>query len=841
MRHMLICSILLLFLCHFAIAQYATRQRLNLLMYQENSGFGPYNRNIFRSKNGKLFGWGNNREGQLGIGRITFSASGERITQIGSDSNWFTIANSASTTFCLKSNGGLWAWGNNDSLQQGAPNISNNRYQLSPRQIGLDIDWASISILQYLCFALKANGTFWFSGKTRGIIHPTLEANTFTQIDTSTNWKYLDRGSLFAIKSNGSVWVWGKSTSGSLGLGEFVDERLVPTRLDSANDWIKISYSLYGANPIGAVIGLKSNGTLWGWGTNDRNQVGIGGDTSNGNLFFPTLVEADSNWVEANAGGYLLGLKADGTMHTAGQNSIYHRLGAGQTNSNFYHRAPTPIRQDRHWVTCWSPQLNGFAIDSRGVLHSWGWNNHLQLGANFPQATTLSSPTPVDSVIEWVSVEAGHDFGHALRSDGRICAWGKNNLGQLGMGDTVDRLSPVFQTDLGPGWTGLTSGKEHTIARQANGTLWAWGRNWEAQLGLGHQSPTFSPLQIGNERDWKGASAGGNHSLGLKASGSIWAWGSNPKGQLGLGNNVSHNTPQRIGRERNWISVSAGQNGHSLGLKADGTLWAWGNNEFGQIGIGNAIDQNMPVQIGVEQKWISLVAGDDVSMALKVDGTLWAWGKNDAGQLGDGSTNNKSAPVMVQSPGLWRFFGSSGQSSYGIKMDGTHWAWGSNTEGQFGNDSIDLEPCIRPKQIGSNDDWVNISGGSKHKILLSSTRRRLCATGNNEFGQLGDGTIISNFNFLCNSRTITEMSSIFSESDWFTIFPNPGKEELTIISSIPAQFEIYSPQGKLISKVQVSHETGLKSHVNLSLPNGLYYIASTGNGKRVVKKWVVAR
>lgn len=126
--------------------------------------------------------------------------------------------------------------------------------------------------------------------------------------------------------------------------------------------------------------------------------------------------------------------------------------------------------------------------------------------------------------------------------------------------------------------------------------------------------------------------------------GTLWAWGYNQSGELGDGTTTSKTKPVQIGKDNNWAATSMSCS-HSIGLKTDGTLWAWGQNTYGELGDGTTVDKNSPVQIGSDNNWVNISAGCLYSMAIKSDGTLWACGFNNNGQLGDGTKFDKTKPV----------------------------------------------------------------------------------------------------------------------------------------------------------------------------------------------------
>lgn len=238
---------------------------------------------------------------------------------------------------------------------------------------------------------------------------------------------------------------------------------------------------------------------------------------------------------------------------------------------------------------------------------------------------------------------------------------------------------------------------------------------------------------------WQTVSAGYTHSVGIKTDGTLWAWGDNGYGQLGDGTTISKNTPTQIGSANNWESISA-SGGFTVAIKTNGTLWAWGNNTFGQLGDGTTTNRTTPTQIGTATNWNSVATGEGFALAVKDNGTLWSWGYNNLGQLGDGTTTNKNVPTQVGTATNWQSVAAGSGFSLAIKTNGTLWAWGSNLYGQLGNGTtINLSV---PTQIGSENDWANVAAGYYHSVGRKSNGI-LMTWGNNVYGQLGDGTYVN--------------------------------------------------------------------------------------------------
>jgi len=231
-------------------------------------------------------------------------------------------------------------------------------------------------------------------------------------------------------------------------------------------------------------------------------------------------------------------------------------------------------------------------------------------------------------------------------------------------------------------------------------------------------------------------SAGGSHSLGLKADGSLWAWGNNRYGQLGDGTTTDQHTPKPVGA--GYTSVSAGGI-HTLGLRTDGTLWAWGYADTGMLGIGivfSRYDSNYittPTLVG--EDYMVAAAGDGYSLGLKCDGTLWGWGPNDFGQIGDGSKTTRYEPVQV-GEGVTAV-ACGGLHSLRLKSDESTWACGVNAQGQLGAGTTTLQHLT---PILANGIFVAIAAGARHSLGLKSDGT-LWTWGYNGYGQLGDGTL----------------------------------------------------------------------------------------------------
>lgn len=237
---------------------------------------------------------------------------------------------------------------------------------------------------------------------------------------------------------------------------------------------------------------------------------------------------------------------------------------------------------------------------------------------------------------------------------------------------------------------------------------------------------------------WKHDSSGfGN--LAIKKDGTLWAWGWNNIGQLGVGNTVNQWVPMQIGTDKDWKEISWGYH-HALAIKNNGTLWAWGWNRDGQLGDGTYIDRTTPQQIGSDTNWKMVAAGFSHSVALKTDGSVWAWGMNDFGQIGNNSYVHKiPTPTRAGLDNDWVHISAGEETVLAIKSNGTLWGWGNNVVGQIGG-GIGSQRV--PTQKGTETDWKTAEAGTSHSFAIKNNGT-LWAFGNNQYGQLGDGTLIN--------------------------------------------------------------------------------------------------
>jgi alpha-tubulin suppressor-like RCC1 family protein len=342
-------------------------------------------------------------------------------------------------------------------------------------------------------------------------------------------------------------------------------------------------------------------------------------------------------------------------------------------------------------------------------LYTWGFNTARgRIGDN----TTINRSSPVQiGSDDWSKVSTNDNSTFIINADTQsLYGMGANSNGRLGKNDTIDYSSPVIISTAD--WLEVAASPIHTLAIRTNGTLWAWGSAGGGCLGNNTSSPPrSSPIQVGALSTWSKVYAGNYTSLGLRTDGTLWAWGSNGFGQLGRNNRVDFSSPVQVLGGQTWVSAGITEN-WSGGTDSLGRLWTWGSGRFGQLGINISIaNRSVATQVGSLTDWAYFSNGRLSGQAIKTNGTMWAWGLGTYGQNATNDAVFRSSPIQVGALTTWAKVSQGGYAGGAIKTDGTLWTWGgkhgSNNYGAAGNDStINVSS---PIQIGTETTWIDIS------------------------------------------------------------------------------------------------------------------------------------
>ncbi|MCL2525948.1 MAG: DNRLRE domain-containing protein, partial [Coriobacteriia bacterium] len=347
---------------------------------------------------------------------------------------------------------------------------------------------------------------------------------------------------------------------------------------------------------------IKSDGTLWGWGDNESGQLGVGNRIQSGT---PTEVSSGhvsgEAWKYISSGsGFAIAIRDDGTLWSWGSNWS-GMLGHGDTLGRLSPvQVALPQGSSGEWTKVSAGDLHSMALKSDGSIWTWGSGNDGRLGTG--DNTRRFVPTRItDSHVSgnmWTDISAGHFFSAALRDDGSLWMWGQGFNGLLGQGSTASSNIPVRVSTTGVSgnrWVGVSAGTQFTLGIRDDGTLWSWGINGFGQLGNGSTLQRLVPTQVQSAHvsgsKWTHMSAAGRHAIAVRDDGSLWTWGSSLSGQLGQGDTLQRNTPVRITDDAmkgvSTILPTGGNNAfHSVLARGDGSVWVWGDDNYGQLGLG---------------------------------------------------------------------------------------------------------------------------------------------------------------------------------------------------------------------------------------------------------------
>lgn len=339
--------------------------------------------------------------------------------------------------------------------------------------------------------------------------------------------------------------------------------------------------------------------------------------------------------------------------------------------------------------------------------------------------------------------------GAAAGVTGAAVAWGDNSVGQLGNDSRTDRRTPVQVSGLTSGVASLRAGAQHSLALTSAGSVWAWGSNSSDQLGDGTHTASSVPVAVsGLASGVTAIAAGFDHSLALRSNGSVVGWGYNGFGQVGdgtagAGGDVTKPLPvQVVGLTSGVVAVSAGEY-HSLALKSDGSVVAWGSNSWGQLGDGSTTDRHTPVRVSGLSNVVAIAAGGTMSAAVTSTGAVFAWGDNTYGEIGDGTTTTpRATPRQVSGLTSGVVAISTGRlHTLALTSSGSVVAWGANWTGQIGDNSTTNR--LLPVPVNGLDHGVtSIAAGSDHSLALRADGS-VVAWGSNSAGQLGDTSTVN--------------------------------------------------------------------------------------------------
>lgn len=523
---------------------------------------------------------------------------------------------------------------------------------------------------------MKADGTLWGAGdNASGQVGDGSPLDTnLVQIGTDSDWAYVDNGDLHtvAIKTDGSVYAWGTNAQGQLCTNGALTTFNTPQLVTSSVKFIKVSTDYH------RTLLLSEDGEIYGCGTNTDGSLGIG--VLDSVTMTPTKVTTGTDWVDIEAGEtFSMALNSSGDLYTWGNNESGS---VGSQDAGAYQL--TPYKIGTGYTNIYAGSMHAIAVKGSALLSWGGWNNKGQVGGDGSLVNRLSpymlsfysqfDLTPASGQAQ-ISMGAEHSV-YTLNGNGALFA-GDASDGESGIdpatmsGDTsLESPTPIPLIDLGLdiqtplGVSRVSVGKDHTALIGADETLYYTGYRESGMAIL---------IELGSNQSQ--VSSGYEHLVGIDAVGRLVGMGSGALGQLGPVDPVYQENLTVIDGGQ-WAGAYAGAY-TSFGIDDNGSLHGLGQNDFGQVGVGEVSTRVINVSlIDDTHSWIFISAGFNHTLGLQADGSLWAWGgNNSSGQLGNGTTTLSDVPTLIGSD-AWISVAAGKTHSLGVKADGTLWAWG---------------------------------------------------------------------------------------------------------------------------------------------------------------------
>jgi len=635
------------------------------------------------------FTWGTGVFGAGGRGNSTNTSSPAPVTG-GYSYSKITVANHVTTAMGAITVGGTaYTWGINSSGMLGINSLTS---QVSPVPVCCNFCYCDIAVGNTFMVALNYLGELWgWGSRVSGrIALPPTPASALTPVaataaaDGNSSYSRISAGNQHgvAISAAGTAYAWGLNTQGQLGDNTTASKNS-PVLVCGGLVFCRISAG------DTQTFGITTGGTLYGWGFNSLGQLGVGNLSPN--LLTPVSVCTTLQFCEVSGGiSNSAGLAYDGKVYTWGINR-YGTLGIGTLSMVW-----TPTLLDTTLVASYI----GIGIDTVGLISdggtafAWGYGLDGALGNN----TSLSpgfadTPTQVCGATALLGITMGDDFAITWTSGGTAYAWGGNVNGYLGDNTVTSKSTPVAVCGSGLSFTKISTKSRHTLAITNGGTGYAWGINTNGQLGVLGTTSRRTPTQfhVSGNFSYCDISAGYTHSLAVRddgggTGGTGYSWGNNNAGQLGKGDTLSRQTPGVI-LARKFCRV-VGSNQFSLGITNGGTVVAWGLNSSRQLGDNTTTSRTTPVLVcGLTGLAIcDIAAGNAHGVALTTGGTAYAWGLNNFGNLGDGTQLQRSMAVAVCHAGInFVSIAAHDNTTMAMTSSGDVYIWGDGVYGQLGN------------------------------------------------------------------------------------------------------------------------------------------------------------
>jgi alpha-tubulin suppressor-like RCC1 family protein len=672
----------------------------------------------------RLYCWGTNTSGFVGDNTTTARSV---PTAVFGGELWRQVDNGNSSTCGITDSGSLKCWGFNNAGRTGLNTAAGNT--LAPAEVVGGGNWKSVSLGNIVGCAIKSDDSLWCWGSNAGGKTGLNTSSGSTLIPTGINggglWKQVSAGNhACAVKQDYTLWCWGSNANGRTGLNTSTGNTLVPTRVN-LDTWKSVSASE--GSTTAHTCAIKSDDSLWCWGSNANGKTGL--NTDIGDTLVPVQVNGGS-WDSVSAGpNHTCAIDNLGVLHCWGANDSA-QLASGVLGGDVL--VPTAIAEGGEWTKVEAGTKHTCALSKKGVFNCWGDNGDSRFGDG--KSITVMVPKEVTVAGSTNGVGMGTFHSCAINESQELHCWGNNGNGRTGLNTILGFTSLPEEVSGGGNWKKIAAGLTHTCGIKTDDTLWCWGQNDSGRTGLNIAGPsnTLVPTQISGGGAWKDVTIGFQGSCGIKSDDTVWCWGFNANGSLGTGTSgVTYLVPNQVSGGGNWISVSLGDY-HSCGIKSDDTLWCWGSNNYGRTGLNTATgDTLVPTPVSGGGTWKSVSADESHTCGIKQNNTLWCWGNNANGRTGlNLIAGNTLVPTEVSGGGTWDRVQTGLNSTCAVSQVSSMYCWGENSSTGLGLTSGDT--LVPTSLSGAYGGWRDLSAGKAGYCAVNMSAQLWCWGANSD-------------------------------------------------------------------------------------------------------------
>lgn len=621
---------------------------------------------------------------------------------------WQGVAAGANHMLGLDQSGRLWAWGAGENNQLGTDKPENHPL---PAVIAEDRQWSKVAASRDTSFAIDAAGSLWAWGaNTDGLRGDTddesvpaprqiLTERTFTDVVASAKIGC-------ALEQTGQAFCWGPG--------------LLPTQVGAGKTYVQIA-------PGNSSVLLRDKaGAVSVWS--------LSGEPT------PVPMDEAATYIAAGPESFYV-VDVFGRLSAWGENA-HGQLGDKTTTARI---VPVKVASGLRFKIVGAGPSSAYGITRDGNLYAWGGNGNGELGLGNKAART--EPTLVSSEAAFIAVIAGQGTtAGALDSGHRLWLWGSNAAPDVfGDGDAAKERLQARQMDMSPPPIDkVAAGRAHSAVLDISGRVYAWGANNFGQLGTGDTGAEDKSAEAVAEYDNASivqVSANGTGTItALTTTGILVSSGNNDRGQLGNGTTGNTATPVRTGDAR-YSKVDLGYEfGIAIG-RDDNRAYTWGANTYGELADGTANDRRTlaPVQgIPEETRIVDIAAGSRFGVALDDEGQVWTWGRNFNGQLGDGTKTDRRTAEAVPIPAKITAIAAGYEFVLAVDVEGGLWTWGKNHAGQLGNGTAGADVVV-PAQVATPSPVVQVAAGRSHGMAITRTGQLISWGGADDVNMNGHG------------------------------------------------------------------------------------------------------